>query len=70
MNGPNVIAPHKPTTTLGIPASNSRTIPTASANRFGSRSTITSAAPTETGTAMIRAIAEVASVPTISGNAP
>ena len=40
------------------------------ASRLGSRSTMTSAAPTETGIAMIRAIAEVSSVPMISGSAP
>lgn len=56
--------------TLGMPASNSSTIPMADARRFGNRSTITSAAPIDTGTAMTRAIAEVARVPTISGSAP
>ena len=40
------------------------------ASRRGSRSTMTMAAPMDTGTAMISAIAEVASVPTISGSAP
>ena len=40
------------------------------ASRLGSRSTITSAAPIDTGTPMISAIAEVSRVPTISGSAP
>lgn len=70
MNGPNVIAPHSPTTTLGMPASTSSTMPMADARRLGNRSTIASAAPIDTGTATIRAIAELARVPTISGNAP
>jgi hypothetical protein len=54
MNGPNVIAPHRPTTTLGIPAGNSRTpaireqCPTAPARRRGNFSAIISAAPMDT----------------------
>ncbi len=40
------------------------------ASRPGSRSTTTSAAPIDTGTAMISAISEVSSVPTICGTAP
>ena len=70
MNGPKVIAPHSPTTTLGMPASNSSTMPTAEARRFGNFSTIANAAPMDTGTATMNAIAELARVPTISGNAP
>ena len=40
------------------------------ASRRGSRSTITRAAPIDTGTAMISAISEVSSVPMIWGSAP
>jgi hypothetical protein len=70
MKGPNVIAPQRPTTTLGMPASNSSIVPTAAASHFGSRSTIANAAPMATGTATTSAMAEVARVPTISGRAP
>src|SRR6266853_116136 len=70
MKGPKVSAPHRPMITLGMPASSSRKMPTTLASRRGSRSTMTSAAPTDTGTAMISAIAEVTSVPRISGRAP
>src|SRR5580692_833098 len=68
--GPKVTAPHNPMTTLGMPASSSRNVPITLASRFGSRSTMTSAAPTETGIAMIRAMAEVSRVPMICGSAP
>ncbi len=70
MNGPKVSAPHRPMITLGTPASSSRNRPITLAIRRGSRSTITSAAPMDTGTAMISAMAEVARVPRISGSAP
>lgn len=70
MNGPNVSTPHRPITTLGMPASSSRKPPITLASRRGSRSTTTSAAPIDTGTAMISAISEVSSVPTICGTAP
>src|ERR1700728_2534282 len=70
MNGPKVSAPHRPMITLGMPASSSMNPPMTLAARLGSRSTIASAAPIDTGTAMIRAIADVASVPRISGSAP
>ena len=52
-----------------MPGSNSSTMPTAEAEHLSSLSTIADAAPTDTGTAIIKAIAELASVPTISGNA-
>ena len=55
--GPNVSAPQSPMITLGTPASSSRNMPITEASRRGSRSTITSAAPMETGTAIISAIA-------------
>ena len=56
--------------TLGTPASNSRNRPRLLARRLGSRSTIISAAPTDTGMPMISAIAEDSRVPTICGSAP
>ena len=70
MNGPKVSTPHRPITTLGMPASSSRKPPITLASRRGSRSTTTSAAPIDTGTAMISAISVVSSVPTICGTAP
>src|SRR5579875_178498 len=70
MNGPKVTAPHRPTTTLGMPARNSRKPPTRPARRLGSRSTMTSAVPIATGTPMTSAIADVPSVPMIAGSAP
>src|ERR1700729_2609919 len=70
MNGPKVSAPHRPTITLGMPASNSMNMPITLATWRGSRSTMTSAAPIDTGTAMISAMIEVAIVPRISGSAP
>jgi hypothetical protein len=56
--------------TLGMPASISRKMPTQLARRLGSRSTIASAAPIAIGTPTIRAMAEVMSVPAISGSMP
>ena len=56
MNGPKVSTPHRPITTLGMPASSSRKPPDTLASRRGSRSTMTSAAPIDTGTAMISAM--------------
>src|SRR5690242_2437721 len=69
-NGPKVSAPNRPMTTLGTPASISRNRPRVWASRLGSRSTIISAAPTDTGMPMISAIAEDSRVPTICGSAP
>ena len=69
-NGPKVSMPHRPMTTLGMPASSSRKRPIRLASRRGSRSTMTSAAPIDSGTAMIRAMSEVARVPMIAGSAP
>ena len=57
-------------TTLGIPASTSMAKPSGREIQVGIRSVRAKAAPMEMGTAMIRAMAEDCSVPTMMARAP
>ena len=68
--GPKVRMPHRPMTTLGMPARISMVKPSGREIQLGMRSVKAKAAPMESGRAMTMAISEEASVPQRMAQAP
>ncbi len=69
-HGPNVKMPHRPMTTLGMPARISIVKPRGREIHVGSRSVRAKAAPMERGTAITMAITDEARVPQMIAQAP
>ena len=69
-NGPITTIPQRPSTTLGIAASSSTSIPTGVLSTPGASSVRNSAIAIAIGTAIRSAISDVASVPQIRSSAP
>ena len=68
--GPKVRMPHRPMTTLGMPARISMVKPSGFEIHVGIRSVRAKAAPMESGTAMTMAMSEETSVPQMMAQAP
>ena len=68
--GPKVRMPHRPMTTLGMPARISMVKPSGREIHVGIRSVRAKAAPMESGTAMTMAMREETSVPQMMAQAP
>ena len=69
-HGPKVRMPHKPMTTLGMPARISMVKPSGLEIHVGIRSVSAKAAPMESGTAMTMAMREETTVPQMMAQAP